>query len=179
MHLAVLAAQVGEFPLAVFLVGNGVVVVDNRNRALLLRAEKEPADVFALLRVVEVLMFHQHLTHGIFLPDEVAVLLHQDALSLRRVVRFRIHAVARQLVPRALDVIQTSDFRRAARHPDHAGLQLAAQPRKNVVIDVGVFAANQRHRANLADQIKIVLHVLSFFLQKPFRVRLGRCPKPC
>ena len=123
------------------------------------------------------LVLHQHLTHGVFRPDEVAVLLHQDALPLRRVIRLGVHAVAGQLVPRALDVIQPPDLRRAARHPDHARLQFAAQAGKNVVINVGVLAANQRHRANLADQFKIIPHALAFSLAAPaFRgFRLSVC----
>ena len=158
VHLAALPAQRGQLPLAVLLVGDGVVVVDDRDRALLLRPQEQAADVLALLRIVEVLVLNEHLAHGILLPDEVPVLLHQDGLALRGVVRLGVHAVAGQLMPGAADVVEPPDLRRAGGHPDHARAQLAPQPGKDVVVDVGVLAADERHRADLADEVKVVLH---------------------
>jgi hypothetical protein len=67
-------------------------------------------------------------------------------------------------MPRALDVIQSADFRRAGRDPNHAGAQFSAQTGEDIIVNVGVLTANQRHGANLADQLKIVFHTpfLSF-----------------
>ena len=158
VHLRALQAQVRQLPLAVLLVGDRVVVVDDRNRALVARAQQRAADVLALLRVVEVLMLHQQLAHAVRLRDEAAVLLHEQHLALRGVVGLDVLRVAGQLAARALHVVQPADLRRARRHPDHARAQLRAQAGKDVVVDVVVLPADQRHGADLADKFKVVVH---------------------
>ena len=126
MDFAILPPKRGQLPLAVFRVGHRIVVIDDRYGALLLGAQEQPPDVLALARIVEVLMLHEHLAHAVLLADEVAVLLHEDRLALRGIVGLGVHAVARQLMAGAPDVVQPSDFRRAGGHPNHARAQFAA-----------------------------------------------------
>ena len=69
-------------------------------------------------------------------------------------------------MPCPLHIIKPPDFCRAGRDPNHAGAQFSAQTGKDVIVNVGVLTADQRHGANLANQFEIVFHApfLSFLL---------------
>ena len=64
-----------------------------------------------------------------------------------------------QLVAGALNVVQTADLRRAARDQDHAGPQRHGQALKYIIVNDAVFLLDQRHAADLHDQIN-VLHLM-------------------
>ena len=100
---------------------------------------------------------------AVFLMDELPVVLHQDALPLRGIVRLYLVVAAAEFTPGTLQVIQPPDFRRAGRDPNHTGLEFRAQPGKDVVVNILVLFANQRHRADLADKVKLVVHHRCFF----------------
>ena len=153
-----LGARVRKLHLAHLLHADRVVVVDDRNGVLRGAAQQERADVAAALCVVEVRVLHEQLPHGILRPDIPAVFGHQDGLSLRGIIRLDLLHVAQQLAAGPAQVVQPADLHRAARHPDHAGPQLAAEPCKDVVVDVVVGLADQRHGADLADEFIVKPH---------------------
>ena len=111
-----------------------------------------------LLQVIEVGMLHQQLPHAVLRADELPVVLHEDALALGGVVGLVLLRVAGELAAGTLDVVQAADLRRAGGHPDHAGLQLAPQAGEDVVVDILVLPADQRHGADLAHQVEFIIH---------------------
>ena len=161
-HVAVLPAH-RQLHFPVLFVRYRIVIVHNRDRLLLRRPDEQLANVFALLRIVEVRVLHQQLPHTVFRRDELPVILHQDALTLRGVVSLVLRRIPAQLAPGALHVVQPPDLRRAACDPYHPRPELRAQPRKNVIVDILILFADQRHGTNLAYQIKPIRHCSAFF----------------
>ena len=136
--------------------------------------------MFALLRVVEVRVLHQQLPHAVFLMDKLPVVLHQDALPLCGIIRLYLVVAAAEFAPGTLQVVQPPDFRRAGRDPNHTGLEFRAQPGKDVVVNILVLFANQRHRADFADKVKLVVHHRCFFPPKLWVISAAsaRCRHP-
>ena len=85
-------------------------------------------------------------------------------------------------MPRPLHIIEPPDFRRAGGDPDHARTQFAAQAGEDIIVDIGILTADERHRPDLTDQLKIVFHTPFLSLEgkrwAAAQTRLGLCPKP-
>ena len=106
----------------------------------------------AFLLVVEMRVLDEQLPHRVAMRDIAAVFADQNRLPLRSIVRLDLLRVAGQLTAVAADVVEPTDLRCTARDPDHAWAQLAAEPRDDVVVDVAVLFADERHGADLADE---------------------------
>ena len=104
--------------------------------------------------VVEVHVLQKYLADAVFRLDELAVGVHEDGLSLRGVVGLVLFSQAAELVPGAVQVIQTADFRRAAGNQNHTRAQIAAQTLENVVVNFVFGLLDQRHGADFYHQIK-------------------------
>ena len=103
----------------------------------------------------------EHLPHRIAGVDELAVGLHEDGLPLRGVVRLGVFA--HEFFAAAGEMVEAADLGRAARHPDIARAQLARKARHARIVDDAVLPVDERHRTDLADELGIKSHIVSFF----------------
>ena len=139
------------------LVGKGIVVVDYGDRALFGAAQQQLFERFRLGVVVKVLVLDEYLSYAVHGVDVAAIALHQDRLSLRRIVALDVGVRALELLARAADIVYAPDLGRAAGHPNVAGAQLAADVREHVVVDVAPLLVDERHRADFADEFDVEL----------------------
>lgn len=117
--------------------------------------------MLAAERIVKVRMLHQHLPDAVFGANELSVGVHQDGLTLRGIVHLVLLGHAGQLVAGALEIIQASDFGRAAGDQDHTRPEVAAQALKDIVVNGVFLLLNQRHAADFDHQFQ-PLHAASF-----------------
>ena len=156
-------ARVRQLHLAHLFDADRIVVVDDGDGVLRGAAQQERADVRAALFVVEMRVLHEQLPHRILRPDAAAVLLHEDGLALCGVIGLDLLRVAEQLAPLAAQVVEPADLHGAAGHPDHARAQLAPEAGEDVVVDVAVLPADERHGTDLADEFKIKPHAAPLY----------------
>ena len=151
-------ARMRKLHLAHLFDADRVVIVHDRHGVLRRAPQQERADMRAALGIVEMRMLHEQLPHRILRPDIPPVFGHQNGLALRRIVGLDLLRVAQQLAALPPQIVQPADLHRAARHPDHARPQLAPETGKDIIIDIVVGTADQRHGADLADELIVKPH---------------------
>ena len=101
------------------------------------------------------LMFDKYLSYAEPAVDILAVSLHQNGLPLCGIVGFVFLVRSSELLARALDVVQSSDFRCTGSNPDVTGTEFARKTCDDVVIHILILAVNQCHRADFADEFDV------------------------
>ena len=93
-------------------------------------------------------MLHQHLPHRVFGIHKIPIKPHQNSLTLGGIVRLNLLQIALKLTARALHIVNPSNFYRARTHQNIAWPQIVRQSGNDIIIQVVILFANERHRAN-------------------------------
>ena len=111
--------------------------------------------MLGLFLIVKMAVFHQHLPHRVAGVDKLAVKLHKHGLPLGSVVRLDLLHVALQLAAVALHVVDATDLGGARAHQNIPRPQIMGQAGKDVVVQIVILFADERHRADLYHCVKV------------------------